>query len=350
MQEATRVARKLSALAELGFERIDAVPVASESVRVGRRTYKVTSCVPGMGTLVSVSALASSSDKAAESISRAFEEMRRLIMIFSRFEGASVLSYLNSEGSIDSPPPEFSQLITHSLRYFEISRGAFDVSVEPLVNLFRKSLDGALPRKPTDTQVAEALRLVNSGNIELSDRRVAFVQDGMRITLDGIAKGYIVDAMARVLRRHKVKNYLINAGGDIRTAGNKGNRQPWTVAVQDPSKAGVFPDMVHMGDGAVATSGSYEIYFDREREFHHIVNSSTGKSPALNSSVSVRAPLAVAADALATAVFVMKPEEGVAFVDRLRRCACLIIDASGRRLKSKRWKSVSDSLREKAVQ
>ena len=170
----------------------------------------------------------------------------------------------------------------------------------------------------------------------------------MGVTLDGIAKGFIVDRVAESLGGQGLENYLINAGGDIRAAGTKEEKQPWTVAVQDPAKNGEFPDVIHLSDGAVATSGSYEVYFDRERTFHHIVNSRTGRSPNLNASVSVVAPSSMAADALATTAFVMEPDDGLAFIDALRGCECLIIDKDGRELKSKRWKSADHLRTEKA--
>jgi thiamine biosynthesis lipoprotein len=163
----------------------------------------------------------------------------------------------------------------------------------------------------------------------------------MGITLDGIAKGYIVDAIARVLEMYGVKRYLINAGGDIRAAGKKEKKQPWTVAVKDPSGERSFPDTIHLSDAAVATSGSYEIYFDRDKLFHHLVDSKTGRSPDMSSSVSVLAPSTMAADALATTVFVMDPPRAVQFIDSLSGCECLIIDNHGSQLKSSGWTSAA---------
>jgi thiamine biosynthesis lipoprotein len=325
----------------MGLERVDDAPITTEAVLVGRRSYKISSCRPAMGTLVSISAVGPK-DRAEEAIGRAFEEMDRLIGIFSRFDGSSAVTHLNSEGRIDGTPPEFYDVISHSLYYHQLSRGAFDISVEPLVGLFRSSLDEETPSEPTQAEITEALELVGCGDIEISRRHIHFGKSGMGITLDGIAKGYIVDAIAHVLAGHKIKGYLINAGGDVRTAGTKGKKQPWTVAVQDPSKNGNFPDTIHLTDAAVATSGSYEIYFDRERLFHHIVNSRTGRSPDLSTSVSVVAPSAMAADALATSAFVMDPREGVGFIDSLPRCECLIIDKDGLQLRSKGWKKKAE--------
>jgi thiamine biosynthesis lipoprotein len=341
MQDAARIARKLAALEGLGLERVDRSPSTTEATRIDRKTYQVTSSKPAMGTLVSVTAIGRTRDEAEEAIGRGFEEMDRLIPILSRYEASSAVTCLNDSGRLSGAPPEFSRVLSRSLYYHWLSGGTFDISVEPLVNLFRERLDGTTPTEPSRAEVAEALGLVGSQNIVVGSRSAHFARSGMGITLDGIAKGYIVDAIAGELERSGIGSYLINAGGDIRTAGSKPGQKPWTVAVQDPSKRGSFPDTVHLTDGAVATSGSYEIYFDRDRLFHHVVDSKSGRSPDLSQSVSVQAPTAMAADALATGVFVMEPRKGVEFIDSLPGCECLVIDNEGRQLRSRSWKSAA---------
>jgi len=348
MQDASRIANKLASLVDMGFERVDNEPLTTDAVRVDRSTYRVTSSRPAMGTLVSIAVLARSKARAEEAVGRAFAEMDRMIGMFSRFEGSSAATYLNETGRLDDAPCEFSHVVSRALSFHELTGGTFDISVAPVVDLFRDSLTGELPAEPTPQEISEALELVGSGNIRVSDRRIDFRKSGMGITLDGIAKGFIVDIVADALAECGVKNYLINAGGDIRAAGTKEGQQLWTVAVQDPAKAGPFPDTIHLMDAAVATSGSYEIYFDRNRMYHHIVNSRSGRSPTLGASVSVIAPSAMAADALATSTFIMGPSTGIDFVDSLPGCECLIVDKEGLQLKSKGWKSAVPINGEKA--
>ncbi len=100
---------------------------------------------------------------------------------------------------------------------------------------------------------------------------------------------------------------------------------------------GRHPDVISLKIGAVATSGSYEVYFDRSRVHHHIVTPGTGRSPQTAVSVSILAPTAMEADALATAVMVMGPRPGLAFVDSLPGRECLIITATGAQLSSRHW-------------
>ena len=180
---------------------------------------------------------------------------------------------------------------------------------------------------------------LTADKIELSGRTIRFKKPGVGITLDGIAKGYIVDKASKVLTDLQIKNHLINAGGDIRTSGANLDKKPWTVAIQDPQKKRQYPDIIQMTDGAIATSGNYEVYFDREKMFHHIVNPKTGMSPDLSASVSVLADTAMNADALSTSVFVMKPAAGIRLIDSMPSCECLVVSRTGKLYKSPGWKS-----------
>lgn len=341
MQDAARIARKFAVLAEMGLERVDVAPVATEVQSVGPRAHKVTCSRPAMGTLVSVTALHASRDMIEEAIGRAFGEMDRLIGLLSRFEPSSAVSVLNQQGRLTGVPPELTRVIAGALDNYRASRGAFDVTVQPLVDLFKQSCGSDRSGGPSSAQVLDVLSCVGSRYLNASPRSIRFEREGMAVTLDGIAKGFIVDRIAAVLKRHRLKNYLINAGGDIRTAGAKEDGQPWTVAVQDPFKRGEYPDHIRVRDAALATSGSYERCFDSVGTYHHIVDGDTGRSPNRSASVTVLAPTAMTADALATAAFVMNPQDGVAFIEALPRCECLIIESNGQQLKSKRWRSAT---------
>jgi thiamine biosynthesis lipoprotein len=265
--------------------------------------------------------------------------MERLIDIFNRWDQATALGQLNERGLLRDAPPELIRVVSDSLGYYRQSSGAFDASVKPLVDLYIERLGEGATSFPSQAEIREVLELVGSANIQIDERTIAFQRSGVGITLDGISKGYIVDCVAEVLEQNGVACYLINAGGDIRAAGTKESRLPWTVAVQDPLKREDYPDVIELTDGAVATSGSYEIYFDRDRLIHHIVSSRTGASPRLKSSVSVTAPTTVAADALATTLFVMQPEAGLRLIESISDCECLIVDAAGAQRRSKGWKS-----------
>ena len=141
------------------------------------------------------------------------------------------------------------------------------------------------------------------------------------------------------LSGHGIENYLINAGGifGLRDAGRMAS--PGPLRYRTPTRSRRYPDKIKMTDGAIATSGNYEVYFDREKLFHHIVNPQNGFSPNTSNSVSVLAETAMDADALSTAVFVMGPQKGVRFVNSLPKCECLLVGKGNRKMRSAGWKS-----------
>ncbi len=335
MTSPTPFAQQMAALANLGFQRVVDPDVQAEVVPVGRNRFKVTCTRPSMGTLISVTAIHPSSELVQEAAGRAFQVMERVVDLLNRYDPDSALSYLNTEGAIQGPPPELSTVLSRALFFHGVSHGAFDPTVQPLVDLFRRG-------DVVEGELLQAQALVDARRVRMAPKAIRLAEPGMGITLDGIAKGYVVDRIAGVLSDHGLKDYLINAGGDIRSAGTREDGQPWRVGVQDPAKEDHLPDVIALSGMAVATSGSYEIYFDPERTHHHIVSAGTGSSPQLSESVSVIAPSALEADALATSVFIMEPEVGVAFIDSIPQCACLIVDSDGRQLSSARWQSVAD--------
>ena len=338
MPETLDLAQRLAALADLGFEPLEEVSFERDVTPVDDRRSRVVHSRPAMGTLVSVSVVCRSVIEADSIVGCAFEEMDRLIGIFSRFDSCTALSELNSSGRLELPPPELVQLAADAARYNALTAGGFDVSVGPLVELFRSCESKELPDA---ADVRAALDLVGAESIDISRRRIAFGRQGMRMTLDGIAKGFIVDRVARVLEQRGIRDYLVEAGGDIRVRGSRGDGRPWRVAVQDPDKAGKLPDVIEISSGAVATSGSYEGAYDPEAEHHHIFDRSDGSSPQYSSSVTVLAPTTQAADALATSVFLMSSDAGIRFIHGLPGCECLIIGRDGAQIRSRGWQSAA---------
>lgn len=332
---------KLSGLLGLGLASASVVPATTEAVKFNRKMHKVSRTRFDMGTFVSMTLIHSSRDQAEEAVGQAFDEIGRLTGLMNRFDNTTEIGQLNREGILNGIHPEIVGVVDRALNFHKLSQGTFDITVKPIVDLFKEKLGGEKKSEPTEEELKQALQLVGADKIEIDGRTIRFKKHGMGITLDGIAKGYIVDRAAQVLKNHRIKNFLINAGGDIRTMGARADKKPWTVAIQDPFKRRNYPDIIHMRDGAIATSGNYEIYFDREKMFHHIVDPRTGLSPELSTSVSVIAPTTMEADALSTSVFVMNPLKGTRFIDSLPKCESLIIAKDGTQLKSRDWKSAA---------
>ncbi len=327
----------LSHLRTLGFQEGTAPGLLFEQIRLGGDAIQVIGSRPAMGTLVSVTAIASSATRSEAGIAEAFAELDRMVGIFSRHQPDSALSTLNDAGHLAGPPPELVRVLERARYYHALSHGAFDVTVKPVLDLFGARFPA---RAPSMGEVRDAAALVGAAHLAVKRRAIRFARPGMGVTLDGIAKGYIVDRMADVLGGHGIHRFLIDAGGDIRGRGLKEGQRPWVVGVRGPED-GVFPDAIAVRDGAVATSGGYERFYDREQRFHHIINPASGLSPTVAWSVSVVAPTALAADALATTVFVLGPEAGTQLLERLPDCAGFIVTAGGVQHRSRRWSGVS---------
>jgi thiamine biosynthesis lipoprotein len=331
---------KISGLLGLSLASAGIIPATAEAVKFNRKSYKVARTELTMGTFVTMTLIHASKEKAEEAMGRAFEEIDRLTRSMNRFDETTAIAELNKQGLLREVPPEVARVVARALYFHKLSGGAFDISVKPVVDLFRKKFGGVQKKFPTKIELTRALELVGSDKIELKGRTIRFKKPGMGITLDGIAKGYIVDKASKILSDYQIKNHLINAGGDIRAMGAK-DMKPWTVAIQDPRKKKKYPDVIHIVDGAVATSGNYEIYFDREKMVHHIIDPKTGLSPNLSTSVSVLADTAMDADALSTSVFVMDPVNGVRFIDSIPGCECLMVVKGDKKIKSAGWKSAA---------
>jgi len=328
---------KLSGLLGLGMASASFMPLTAEAVKFDRKQYKISDTQLTMGTYVSMTLIHASRDEAEEAMGNAFKEINRLVGMMNRFDDTTAIGLLNREGIIHDIPKEMSWVVSKGLEYHRLSRGNFDITVKPVVDLFYKMGKSGNSNLPTGKEIEQVLPLVGSEKIEMGAGTIRFKRPGMGITLDGIAKGYIVDKAAMVLREKGVENFLINAGGDIRTSGSKQDKKPWTVAVQDPQKKGKYPDIINMKDGAIATSGNYEVYFDKEKMLHHIVNPRTGISPLSLASVSVTARTTMDADALSTSVFIMEPEQGIKFINSRPDCECLTITRQGSKHRSSGW-------------
>jgi thiamine biosynthesis lipoprotein len=156
---------------------------------------------------------------------------------------------------------------------------------------------------------------------------------GMVIDLGGIAKGYAIDRGIEVLRERGVTMALMNAGGDLRCLGTKADGTPWRIGVQNPREKTSIVGVIKVSDGAVATSGDYERYFLQDGvRYHHLLDPATGMPARACQSVTIVAQTAEMADVMATAVFVMGPERGLAFIRDHPDIEGMIIRADGEML------------------
>ncbi|MEW6594227.1 MAG: FAD:protein FMN transferase [Thermodesulfobacteriota bacterium] len=329
---------KLSGLLGLGAAGAALLPAAkAEAVPFGRNEYKVSRTKLAMGSFVAITAIHSSRDQAEQAIGLAFEEIDRLARLLSRHDSSTPVAHLNRTGNLQGAPLEVLEVVSRSLALHRETNGAFDITVKPILDLYQERFAKGVA--PTEAEIAAVLPRVGVEHLRYEGGNIRLARQGMGITLDGIAPGYIVDRASEMLTRHGVVNHLINCSGDIRVSGTAAKGKPWTVAIQDPAKAKAYPQVVRLTSGAISTSGDYELYYDREKMFHHIVDRRTGHSPTFVTSVTVTAPTIMEADALATALCVMEPAQGLALMNRRPGCASFQIGRDGRTMRSAGWHS-----------
>ena len=284
-----------------------------------------------MGTYITVIVYADEVT-ANEAIGAAFTRIGEIESIASIYDENSEATKLNTEGFIESPSREFSELIDLSLYYYDISGGSFDITISPVLDLWREGLwtetEGVQAKK-----IEETLKLVGSDKIVIEDEKIYFKTAGMSIDLGGIAKGYAVDEALKTLSGLGIENALVNAGGDIGTIGAKPDGEDWLVELDDPfvddeKDPGIevpLPGFIFK-EMAVATSGNYYRYYDPYKQVHHITDPLTGYPANKCISVTVIAPGCTVADVLATSVFVKGPVEGMELIEEIDGTEALIID------------------------
>ncbi len=304
--------------------------------KVSDGLHRVNRTLPLMGTLVNITILDPSRDKGEEVLEKSFAQTKKTIKIFDRHDPDTPISRLNKKGVLHDISPEMSALLHQSAYFNHISGGAFDITVLPLLKLYKETFKKAgVP--PTLQQIKEKIALINFDKIKMNKDEIRFLGEGMEITLDGIAKGYIVDQAANLIEKHGVKYALINAGGDIRAIGGNGPEKVWKIGIKDPWGKRKYVEMLKLNNGAVATSGNYERYFDKKKLHHHIIDTTTGDSPRQTVSASVVAPTVMEADALSTTLFTLKPNESINLANALVNIETMIIARGGRTFRSKGW-------------
>ena len=171
------------------------------------------------------------------------------------------------------------------------------------------------------------MALVGWQGLRVEGRTIELERPGMAITLDAIAKGFVVDRAVAALTVAGADRVIVEAGGDIATRAD--GDDPWHVAIQNPHDPRGSLGVVQLRGESLASSGDYMQYFTPDRRLNHTIDPRTGRSPQHSSGSSVRAPTAMDADALSTSVFVLGPREGIALLDRLERIEGMLVTKTG---------------------
>lgn len=285
-----------------------------------------------MDTWVTITVYDRNPNVAEAAIATAFARMEAVERVASIYDSQAEAFRLNETARSDDPSPELWELVEVSKDYYTLTDGTFDITVEPLLNLWRYK-EGAeqqfweLDPEIQEQAIAAALALVGADRITLftDPHRSIVLESEMKITFGGIAKGYAVDQGLNALRTSGIAHALIDAGGDIGVFGGKPDGVKWELALRNPRDSEDSLVRFVLTNGAIATSGNYERFFDREAKVGHIMNPRTGYSSHASSSASVVAETCMQADALATAMFVLGPQDGIELANSLDSVEALIV-------------------------
>lgn len=269
---------KTLSLMGIGFTASPVLASPLSPIKFSKDLYMTKKTKVLMSTRVTITLFDTSKTRIEEGVEETFAEIKRLAAMMNRHTDNSPVAELNKTGFQKNISPEIQSVLGASLHYYSISSGAFEITVKPLIDIYQDSF--IKENKPPDIKkIDEALKLIDTTNIYLDSKEIRFQKDGMGITLDGIAKGYIVDKGIEILQKKGVKHALINAGGDIRALGGKRDNTPWKIAIKDPLLDKRYKIIIPLYNRAVATSGNYEIFYDKDKIYHHIINPATGFFP-----------------------------------------------------------------------
>ena len=284
-----------------------------------------------MGTVFEIVIYDDDLPKADAAGRAALDEVVRLDGIMSNYKSESELSRLNRNAHFQPVrvSRELYDVIEQSLYYSRISDGQFDISVGPVVDLWKKALAGG--SLPTTAEQGAALRCVGYQKIELlPPDRIEFHSDCMRLDLGAIGKGYAVDRMVELLKGRGIYRAYVDAGGStIYALGMPPGANAWSVQLRDPS--GKLAPRIMLMNNSVSTSEQSAPSVLQGESPGHIVLPSTGKPLQTRYAVSVAAPSATASDALSTTLLLLGPTKGAALAKSLRDVSAVWIDADGQR-------------------
>lgn len=279
-----------------------------------------------MGTIVNITVCAEETQSAQEAISACITRMQELSDMMSTYVPDSPISRLNREGILTDAPRELIDIFSMSHQLSELTGGAFDPTIFPLLGRYKEVRKSGI--LPPPSEIAELLKLVNYRNIIIEeDNTIRYTSPGTQATLDGIAKGYIVDRGIDVLKSRGFSNAYVEAGGDLMTIGTRQDGTPWKIGIRNPRSDDLKKmDTIKLSNRAIATSGDYLQYFTDDKKTHHILNPFTGFSPVETASSSIIAPTVAQADGLATATMVLGPGAAVELVEAIPECEGYFFD------------------------
>jgi len=300
-----------------------------------------------MGTELRVTLWTGDDVRAAAATAAVFREFDRLDAMMSVWKDGSDIVRLNAAAGRAAVPisPETRDVLHIAREISEQTDGTFDITFAALSGLWKFDYQDKDESIPDRKEIEKRLPLVNYRDVLVDDAAGTAIlrRKGMRVNLGGIGKGYAVDRAADILRRSGVRDFMIQAGGDMYVGGTRGDR-PWRLGIRDPrGPAERIFAALDLSDGTFSTSGDYERFFVKGGvRYHHIIDLRVGEPARLCRSVTLVTDRAVIADALAKGVFILGPDAGMALIERTPGVQGVIVSA-------KNEVSISSGLRSRLI-
>jgi thiamine biosynthesis lipoprotein len=255
--------------------------------------------------------------RAHEAMAMAWQRFDSVQARMNMFDPVSDVSGLNAAAGVAfRVHDDVYDLIERSVSYARMTGGVFDISVGPLIALWKKA--GLQGRLPEAEEIGRVKTLIGAQRIELLGHGLVRLPAGMRIDLGGNAAGFVADAAAAVLRENGFRDFLIDAGGELLAGGVSCEGRPWRAGIRSPDGEDLVLGVVELKDEAFSTSGSYEKYVEIQgQRWSHIIDPLTGYPERGVVSATVIAPQALDADVLSTALCILGPGPGGALIDSL---------------------------------
>lgn len=303
----------------------------SQAQQAHKRTLKL------MGSRFDITVVAEDSITAKNHIESGIEEIDRIEKLISSWDENSQTSEINKYAGIKpvKVEAELFNLIERAMMISKLTDGAFDITYASMDKIWK--FDGSMRKMPSEEDIRASVTKVGYNNILLDKEKLTvFLKiKGMKIGFGAIGKGYAADMAKKLLLAKGVTSGIINASGDMNSWGKQVDGNEWKVAITNPLNKNKVFALLPISNGAVVTSGDYEKYVEfNGKRYSHIIDPRTGYPSTGIISVTVFAPKAELADALATSVFVMGKEAGLDRINQLPNIECIIIDDKGNISKS----------------
>lgn len=285
---------------------------------------------PHLGTVVELTLYASDETVANDSARAAFARIEELNRIFSDYIPDSEVMQLcrmSGTGQAVRVSPELFEVLERSIEISKATEGAFDVSIGPVVKVWRSAR--RLRKLPPAEQLEEARQRVGWQQIILDPaaRTVELRKRGMLLDFGGIAKGFIADQVRTVLKGRGTRHCLVAVAGDIAAGDSPPGRDGWRIGVAPLDKPNGLPSRyLRLVNSSISTSGDAFQFVEIDGvRYSHIVDPATGLGLTRRSSVTIIAPQGVAADGLATAISILGPDRGLKLIDQTKGAAALVV-------------------------